>query len=67
MVHEILSGSTVRVVPQSHSSFMERLALSLTDCISMNTMRERGIVEVLTNDQHLRQEGLVILMSLGRA
>ncbi|HMG73540.1 MAG TPA: hypothetical protein VK582_08565 [Pyrinomonadaceae bacterium] len=30
---------------------------SLTDCISMNVMRERGLTDVLTNDPHFRQEG----------
>ena len=30
---------------------------SLTDCISMNTMRAEGMAEVLTNDVHFRQEG----------
>jgi predicted nucleic acid-binding protein len=30
---------------------------SLTDCMSMVVMRERGIEQVLTNDHHFRQEG----------
>ena len=30
---------------------------SLTDCISMQTMRKEGITEVLTNDRHFEQEG----------
>jgi uncharacterized protein len=30
---------------------------SLKDCISMHTMRQRGISEVLTNDRHFEQEG----------
>ena len=35
---------------------------SLTDCVSMQVMRERGISEVLTNDQHFAQEGFTILL-----
>jgi predicted nucleic acid-binding protein len=30
---------------------------SLTDCISMGTMRREAITEVLTNDRHFEQEG----------
>jgi hypothetical protein len=35
---------------------------SLTDCISMNLMRGRGITEILTHDQHFTQEGFTILL-----
>ncbi len=34
---------------------------SLTDCISMVLMRERGIRHVLTNDHHFRQEGFEVV------
>ncbi len=30
---------------------------SLTDCISMNVMEAEGLTEVLTNDEHVTQEG----------
>jgi predicted nucleic acid-binding protein len=30
---------------------------SLTDCISMQTMRREGLMDVLTNDRHFEQEG----------
>lgn len=30
---------------------------SLTDCISMQTMRHLGVTDVLTNDRHFEQEG----------
>jgi uncharacterized protein len=62
----ILKNLGVRVVPQSRWSFLSGMALyaarpdkgySLTDCISMQTMRREGIVEVLTNDKHFEQEG----------
>ncbi|MBW4620120.1 MAG: nucleic acid-binding protein [Cyanosarcina radialis HA8281-LM2] len=34
---------------------------SLTDCISMIIMRQRGITDVLTHDKHFTQEGFHIL------
>ncbi len=62
----------VRVIPQSRSSFLEGLVLynsrpdkgySLTDCISMQTMRREGLMDVLTNDHHFEQEGFRRLFS----
>lgn len=35
---------------------------SLTDCISMNICRERGITHILSGDPHFRQEGFILLM-----
>ena len=68
IVRAILEDVTVSVLPQSHDTFSNGLDLyevradklySLTDCISMNTCREQGITEVLTNDRHFAQEGFV--------
>jgi len=65
-VQDILDSPGVRVVPQTHSSFLGGLELyrarpdkgySLTDCISMQLMRTEGLTDVLTNDHHFRQEG----------
>jgi predicted nucleic acid-binding protein len=65
-VEAILHDPTVRVIPQSHDSFVAGFELyrsrpdkgySLTDCISMRTMRKEGLTEVLTNDRHFEQEG----------
>ena len=62
----ILSAPGVRVVPQSRESFLSRISLyaqrpdkgySLTDCISMQTMRREGLTQALTNDRHFEQEG----------
>ena len=62
----ILDDPDVRVIPQSRESFLTGMALygarpdkgySLTDCISMQTMRREGLTEVLTNDRHFEQEG----------
>ena len=65
-VRDILDDPGVQVVPQSHESFLAGLDLyearldkgySLTDCISVNTMRAEGVADVLTTDVHFRQEG----------
>lgn len=65
-VREIVSDPIVRIIPQSHDSFVSGFDLyaarpdkgySLTDCISMQTMRGEGLTEVLTNDHHFEQEG----------
>jgi uncharacterized protein len=62
----ILDDPGVQVVPQSRESFLSGMALygarpdkgySLTDCISMQTMRKKGLTEALTNDRHFEQEG----------
>ncbi len=69
-VQGILDNRTFRVIPQSRSSFLSGLDLytarpdkgySLTDCISMQTMRREGLTEVLTNDRHFEQEGFQAL------
>jgi predicted nucleic acid-binding protein len=66
VVQDVLGASHVRVVPQTHSSFLAGLELyrarpdkeySLTDCISMQTMRREGLSDALTNDRHFQQEG----------
>jgi len=71
MVREILDNPNVRVIAQSRDSFLEGVKLyeqrpdkeySLTDCVSMNTMRSESISEILTNDHHFTQEGFNVLM-----
>jgi predicted nucleic acid-binding protein len=56
----------IGIIPQSRSSFLDGLTLynmrpdkgySLTDCISMQTMRREGLTDALTNDRHFEQEG----------
>ena len=65
-VEDILQDQSVKVIPQSRESFLAGLKLyrdrpdkgySLTDCISMQTMRREGLTEALTNDRHFEQEG----------
>jgi uncharacterized protein len=69
-VEELLTNAHVEVVPQTHENFLAGLTLykdradkgySLTDCMSMTTMRERNISEVLTHDHHFAQEGFTTL------
>jgi predicted nucleic acid-binding protein len=66
VVHRLLEREDVEVIPQTEETFSAGLKLyedrpdkgySLTDCISMNVMRERGLTDVLTNDPHFHQEG----------
>src|SRR5215467_2869801 len=70
-VRAILDSAHVTVLQQTHESFMQGLdfyrsrtdkAYSLVDCISMNTMRQMSLDEVLTNDHHFTQEGFTILI-----
>jgi uncharacterized protein len=71
MCEQVLVHPNITVVPQTHESFLQGLDLfrrredkgySLTDCISMAMMLERGIQEVLTHDSHFKQEGFTILL-----
>jgi uncharacterized protein len=70
-VEKAMANPLVIVRPQSHHTFLDGLALykarpdkeySLTDCISMETMRDEGITEILTHDNHFTQEGFTILL-----
>lgn len=63
----MLNYPIVRVIPQSHETFLSGPEMyrsrpdkgySLTDCISMQTMRREGLTDALTDDRHFEQEGL---------
>jgi uncharacterized protein len=67
----VLSNPGIVVRSQTHKSFLDGFTLynarpdkgySLTDCISMATMRAEGISEILTHDNHFAQEGFAILL-----
>jgi predicted nucleic acid-binding protein len=69
-IHSILNNQNIKIIEQTHYSFTLGFQLyqtrldkgySLTDCISMNTMKQLGINEVLTHDKHFSQEGFIIL------
>lgn len=70
----LLRNPRVKVMPQSRESFLAGIELyrarpdkgySLTDCISMLTMRREGLTEALTNDRHFEQEGFRALFRAG--
>jgi predicted nucleic acid-binding protein len=69
-VEEIMQDDETLVLHHRHEDFLKALELyksrldkgySLTDCISMNAMREFTIAEILTNDAHFNQEGFTKL------
>lgn len=69
-VQDILQSASVQVIQQTHESFLLGIDLytqrqdkeySLTDCISMCTMQQLSINEVLTHDKHFSQEGFTTL------
>jgi uncharacterized protein len=71
-VQDILNSDSVQVIRQSHESFLLGIELygqrpdkefSLTDCVSMQTMRQLKLTEILTHDKHFSQEGFTILFS----
>lgn len=71
MFEEAMSHPQIVVLPQTRASLLLGFGLyaargdkgySLTDCISMNSMREKGISEVLTHDHHFEQEGFTLLL-----
>jgi len=75
-VRVILDDQHVTVLPPTRLSFLAGLGLyeqrpdkgySLTDCISMETMRREGLTEVATSDRHFEQEGLRVLLGEGQS
>jgi len=70
-IEKILLNQNVEIIEATHENFLDGFELyrnrldkgySLTDCISMNTMREHAISDVLTHDHHFEQEGFQILL-----
>ena len=71
LAHRLTHNPAVEIVPATHEDYRAGFALyearldkgySLTDCVSMNLMRERDINEVLTHDRHFAQEGFTVLL-----
>ena len=71
MVRDLYADHTVIIHPESRQGFLDGLTLyesrqdkeySLTDCISMNVMRQEQITDVLTHDDHFTQEGFSVLL-----
>lgn len=72
LARSIRSNPNVTVMPQTRDSFTRGFQLyearadkgySMTDCISMETMRDRNLTEILTHDNHFAQEGFALLIS----
>ena len=70
LVRAILADPNMTVIPQTRDSFLRGIQLyesrldkefSLTDCISMETMRAHNLQEVLTRDHHFTQAGFTVL------
>ncbi len=66
VIETLLRNDEILVLQHRHEDFLKALILyksrldkgySLTDCISINAMREFGIAEILTNEGHFQQEG----------
>ena len=72
LVRAVLANPNVTVTPQTRDSFLRGIRhyeqrldkeFSLTDCISMETMRDHNLHEVLTHDHHFAQEGFTVLFA----
>ena len=70
-VRDILVDLDIEYISHSTDIFLEALdfyekrldkGYSLTDCVSMLTMKTLNIHEILTHDIHFEQEGLTILL-----
>jgi uncharacterized protein len=70
LVKGIMTSDDIQLIQQSHELFLEGINLyerrldkgySLTDCISMNVMKQLKISKVLTHDKHFTQEGFEVL------
>ena len=68
----LMERPNVTVIAQNRMLLLEGLDLyesrvdkeySLTDCISMQVMRRKGLADVLTNDHHFTQEDFRVLFS----
>jgi uncharacterized protein len=69
-VQAMMDTGAVHIVTHSGQAFQAGLAFynarpdkgySLTDCISMQTMRREGLTEALTSDRYFEQEGFRVL------
>ncbi len=70
-VRTIITDEKVDFIPHTNKIFLEALdfyekrldkGFSLTDCISMLTMKNLDLQEILTHDNHFEQEGFTILL-----
>lgn len=68
---EIVADPNILILPHKTDKMEEAVQLygnrldkhySLTDCLSIIEMRHNNLSEILTNDHHFTQEGLIALM-----
>jgi predicted nucleic acid-binding protein len=71
LLAELRGDTDVTIVPASQELFDRGVDLfarrpdkdwSLTDCISFAVMRQRGLTDALTADQHFEQAGFTVLL-----
>jgi predicted nucleic acid-binding protein len=71
IIATLQASPLIEIVPASSQLFTAALALyrgradkdwGLTDCVSFVVMRERGLTEALTTDEHFRQAGYRALL-----
>lgn len=70
-VRTIIADEEVEYVPHESETFSDALEFyekrldkgySLTDCVSMLTMKNLAVQKILTHDNHFEQEGFSILL-----
>jgi predicted nucleic acid-binding protein len=71
LTHDLRGDRNIIIIPQTSEQFEQAFGFyqrrldkgySLTDCSSMQIMREKGINEILTFDKHFQQEGFRALL-----
>lgn len=70
-IETLYAEGSLTIIECSHSLLLDGIELyesrldkgySLTDCISMNLMRELGADQILSSDKHFQQEGFIKLL-----
>jgi predicted nucleic acid-binding protein len=71
LTHRLQNDGRTIIIPQTSEQFEQAFEFyqrrldkgySLTDCSSMQIMREQGLNEILTFDKHFQQEGFRALL-----
>ncbi|MCA2940739.1 MAG: PIN domain-containing protein [Microcystis sp. M113S1] len=71
LTHDLRNDSKTIIIPQTSEQFQQAFdfyqrrldkGYSLTDCASMQIMRQLEIYEILTFDKHFQQEGFSALL-----
>jgi predicted nucleic acid-binding protein len=71
LTHDLRNDSKTIIIPQTSEQFQQAFdfyqrrldkGYSLTDCASMQIMRQLEINEILTFDKHFQQEGFSALL-----